>query len=93
MARPKQKDLPGMSDRKLTDLSDAAYDYAKIRDERMDLSQQESQLKQRLLTLMKKHKMKEYVYEDVEIRVVAEEETVRVRIRKAKEEESEEGEE
>jgi hypothetical protein len=34
--------------------------------------------------------MKEYIYEDVEIKVVAEEETVRVRIRKAKEDDGDE---
>lgn len=88
MARPKQKDLPGMSDRKLDDLSDTAHDYAKVRDSRMELSQEEGQLKAKLLTLMKKHRMKEYIYEDVEIRVVTEEESVKVRIRRQKEEET-----
>lgn len=81
-----QKDLPGMSDRKMSDLSDAAYDYAKIRDKRMALSQEEHGLKERLLGLMKKHRMKEYRYEDVEITVVAENEKVRVRIRQEKDE-------
>lgn len=90
MARPKQQDLPEMGNRQLKDLSDAAYDYASIRDKRMELSQDEHRLKEKLLSLMKKHKMKEYVYEDVEIKVVAEEETVRVRIRKQKEEDTEE---
>lgn len=88
MARPKQKDLPEMSDRKLDDLSDTAHDYAKVRDSRMELSQEEGQLKAKLLTLMKKHRMKEYIYEDVEIRVVTEEESVKVRIRRQKEEET-----
>lgn len=90
MARGKQNDLPGMSDRKLEDLSDTAYDYAKVRDKRMELSREEGELKSKLLTLMKRHRMKEYVYEDVEIRVVTEEETVKVRIRKAKEESEDE---
>lgn len=77
-----------MSDRKLDDLSDTAHDYAKVRDSRMELSQEEGQLKAKLLTLMKKHRMKEYIYEDVEIRVVTEEESVKVRIRRQKEEET-----
>lgn len=68
---PKQNDLPGMTDRKLSDLSDKAHEYAEIRDKRMALSTKEHELKQDLHGLMKRHKMKNYVFDDVEIQIVA----------------------
>ncbi len=83
---PDQKELPGMEDRKLADLVEAAEEYAKIRDKRQDLTKREVELKSDLLGLMKKHKRKEYVYDGIEIRVVTEEETVKVHISKKSEE-------
>jgi len=86
MARPRQQSLAGMENRKLADLHNVAQQYAGVRDERMELNQREVELKDQLLALMKKHDKREYLCEDVEIRVVAEEETVKVRILKPKEE-------
>jgi len=37
----RQKDLPGMEDRKITAIENAAQDYAEIRDQRQELTTQE----------------------------------------------------
>ena len=84
-----QNDLPGMSDRKIEALQDAAGEYAKKRDKRMKLLAEEVELKGELLKLMKHHKKEEYVYDGITIFIVPGEETVRVRIAKAKDEEEE----
>lgn len=90
MTKPKQEDLPGMSDRKLKDLHDCALEYAEKRDERQALLMEEVELKGKLLTLLKKHKMEHYEYEDVVIDLVHEEETVKVKIKRAKSEDEDE---
>jgi len=84
-SKPKQKDLPGMEERKIPDLHAAAEDYAEIRDERMALTEKEVPAKANLLELMHKHGKETYKYEDVEISVVHEEETVKVKIHREKE--------
>lgn len=81
---PKQERLPGVEN-KLKDLHDCALDYADKRDERQACLVEEVELKTKLLALMKKHKLEHYEYEDVNIDVVREEETVKVRIKHAKE--------
>lgn len=85
-----QNDLPGMSDRKIEALQDAAEEYAKKRDRRMKLLAEEVELKGELLKLMKRHKKEEYVYDGITISIVPGEETVKVRIAKAKDEEEQE---
>jgi hypothetical protein len=84
-----QKELPGMEDRRLEDLVEKATDYVKIRNKRQDLTKREVELKSDLLALMHKHKRKDYVFEDIEIHVVMEEETVKVKIHKEEAEEEE----
>jgi hypothetical protein len=84
MAKPEQKDLPGMEDREIKDLVSAARKYANVRDDRQVLTAKEVTLKQELLTLMKRHRKTEYIFDGIEIRVVTEEETVKVRIHKEK---------
>ena len=86
MAKPRQKQLPTMEDREIKDLRVGALDYAEVRDERMELTEREHDLKVKLLTLMKKHKKKEYNCDGIKISVVAEQETVKVKIRKEKDE-------
>jgi len=57
--------------------------YAEIRDRRIQLQtgpNGESALKEGLLKLMKSHRLEKYKYEDVEVLVVHEEETVKVKI-------------
>ncbi len=87
MPKPKQESLPGMEDRKIEDLVITARKYADVRDDRQELTLKEVELKNELLGLMKKHRKKEYIFDGIEIRVVAEEETVRVKIKKEAEEE------
>jgi CRISPR/Cas system CSM-associated protein Csm5 (group 7 of RAMP superfamily) len=84
VAKPKQVRL---IESKFDDLQDLAQQYAEVRDERQAQTNEEVRLKQELLAAMKKHKLKDYVYEDVEIHVVSESETIKVKIHKAKDEE------
>lgn len=78
--RPRQADL--IEDRAIKPLEDAAAEYAEVRDERMRLNEQESGLKAKLLSLMKKHGKTKYLHDGVSIEVVTEEETVKVRVKK-----------
>lgn len=80
--RPKQKTLPTMEDRAIQPLQDAAHEYASVRDERMDLNQREHKLKEKVLGLMRKHGKQRYRFQEIDIEVVSEEETVKVRIGK-----------
>jgi hypothetical protein len=81
-AKPEAVALPGMEDREITELKNAAIQYAGIRNERMELTQQEAELKQRLLALMHKHKKETYNYNGISIEVVHEEETVKVKVKR-----------
>lgn len=80
--KPKQGRLPEMEDPEIEELEAKAEEYADVRDRRMALTPQEDQLKKDLLALMKKHDKKTYVHDGYDIRIVAEEETVKVRIKK-----------
>jgi hypothetical protein len=86
MAKGKQDRIPGIEN-KLQDLHDAALSYADKRDERQACLLEEVALKQTLLGMMKKHKLEHYEYEDVNIDIVHEEETVKVRVKHAKKDE------
>jgi hypothetical protein len=81
-SKPQEMSLPGMEDRELAELKNTALQYAAIRDERMELTQQEAELKQRLLALMHKHKKETYNYNGISIEVVHEEETVKVKVKR-----------
>jgi hypothetical protein len=87
--RAKQENLPGMEQREIRALQNAAHEYAEVRDQRMELTADEVKLKGKLLGLMKENKLEKYKYQDVEIRVVHEEETIKVRIIKPKKAEAE----
>lgn len=82
--RPRQQEL--IEDRAIAPLESAAADYAEVRDERMRLNEQESGLKAKLLTLMKKNGKTTYNHGGIYIEVVSEEETVKVRVKKAERE-------
>jgi hypothetical protein len=77
---PRQKPLPGMEDRALQELEAKAEEYAEVRDERMSLTEQESELNAELLLLMKKYKKSEYHHGDVHCWVKYTEEKVKVKI-------------
>jgi hypothetical protein len=81
--KPRQKSLPGMQDRKIKALEDAAHDYADARDARMELSRTEIEHKDRLLKLMHKHNKKSYTSGNLSIELVVEKEKLKVKIKKA----------
>ena len=83
-----QDNLPGMEDREIKALQEAAIHYAKIRDKRQKLTAEEVELKADVLKLMHKHKREHYEYNGVSIDIVMEEETVKVKIRKVKDDEA-----
>ena len=74
--------LPGMEDPAIEELEDGAKQYAKVRDKRMALLEQEVELKGRLTAAMKKLKRTTYVHGKITINLVTEEETVKVKIQK-----------
>ena len=76
----RQKELPGMEDKHLEDLEENALAYAGVRDKRMALTRKEHDLKDILLTLMKRHEKQVYRVEEMEIKIVAKDETVKVKI-------------
>ena len=81
--RPHATPLPGMENRSIPELDNVAEEYADIRDQRMVLTTQESDLKKRALTLMHKYKKATYKHDGIEINVVPGEEDVKVRVKKA----------
>lgn len=84
--KPKrQPNLPGMEDNKIAELEAAALEYADGRDERMEMTKREVELKTLLLGLMRKHGKKTYKCGEIEIRVVPKDEMVKVKIHKPKE--------
>jgi len=77
---PRQQEL--IEDRAIAPLERAAADYADIRDQRMELNQEEASLKQSLIRLMKRHGKVRYHRNGVTIELVSEAETVKVRVKK-----------
>lgn len=84
---PRQQRLPGTGDAKLSDLHNAALDYADIRDQRQALTASEVELKGKLKDLMHKYKKEEYVYAGVSVTLVHEQENVKVRVKKESDDE------
>jgi len=81
--RPRPAPLPGMENSRIQALDDVAADYADIRDQRMELSTREHDLKVKALKLMHKHGKTIYKHDGIEINVVPGEEDVKVRVKKA----------
>jgi hypothetical protein len=75
-----QTDLPGMENRAIEELENAARRYAAIRDKRMALNDAEVKLQDLLLGLLKKHGKREYVRDGIRVWIKIEEEKVKVRI-------------
>jgi len=80
--KPRQARLPQMEDPQIEDLESSAEDYADIRDQRMELTKEETRLKGELLGLMKKHGRTSYVHDGYDIKVIVESEKLKVRIKK-----------
>jgi hypothetical protein len=81
--RPKSQALPGLEDHAIKPLEEAAEHYAEIRDQRMELTQREHELKIHALKLMRKYEKTIYRHNGVEITLVHGEDDVRVRVKKA----------
>lgn len=58
--RPKQDELPGVERPKIKEVEDAAEAYEEARDERMKLTEEETEAQVALVEVMKKHKVKVY---------------------------------
>jgi len=80
MALARQEALPGMEDRKLKDIHEAALNYADLRDARIEASGPEVDAKATLLQLMKKHQLEHYKFNGVEVDLVHEKENVKVKV-------------
>lgn len=83
MTIARQADLPGMTDRKLKDIHEAALVYADARDARVAASAPEVDAKQKLLELMKQHKIEHYKFDGVECDLIHEKENVKVKVHPA----------
>jgi hypothetical protein len=78
--RPEQVDLPGTEDSAIKPLEDAAKAYARVRDERMELTKEESKRKAALIPLMHKYQKTTYKRHGIEINLIPEAEDVKVKI-------------
>ncbi len=79
---PRQKSLPGMEDRAISALQNAALSYAEARDARVACSSVKVERKKQLLGLMHAHKKKRYQHGNVFIEIVPEGEKLKVKILK-----------
>jgi hypothetical protein len=78
---PRQQSLPGLEDRAIAVLDDAALSYAEIRDQRMELTLQETQAKDKVSKLMHKRGKTKYQHGNILIELIPEGEKVKVRIK------------
>jgi hypothetical protein len=83
--QPRTGSLPGLEDHAIKPLDHLAADYADIRDQRMDLTRQEVDLKARTLKLMKKYGKTKYQHNGILIEIEPGEETIKVRVKKVDE--------
>lgn len=88
--RPEQADLPGTEDSAIKPLEDAAKAYARVRDERMELTAEEAKRKAALIPLMHKYQKTTYRRHGIEINLIPEAEDVKVKIAKPGADEGEE---
>ena len=83
---PRQRQLPGVENNRVASIENVALSYAQVLDARMELTKQESDLKQKLLTLMHKLHKTEYRRNGISVTVTVEHEKVHVKVRGEKEE-------
>jgi hypothetical protein len=84
MTKNNQGRLPG-TDGGIPELEQLGFEYAALRDKRMQVGKEEVELKKKCLAAMKKHKREHYIYGDLEILVVPGEEKLKVRSNKQSE--------
>lgn len=58
--KKKQKRIPGTEEERIKEIDDAADDYVECRDKRMGLTEKEKEAKNRLIDVMKRHKLSVY---------------------------------
>lgn len=86
----RQVPLPGMEDRAISSLDDAAMSYDEVKKQRMALTEQEVEAKATVSTLMHKLKKTHYKHNGITIDLVPEGEKVKVKIKPEGEDEDDE---
>ena len=89
-SKPRQQALPTLEDHAIKELEAVAAEYAEIRDQRMELTKEESTLKQTAIRAMRKHNKTIYRHGGITIQLVDGEVDVKVKIKKPKADEDEE---
>lgn len=84
--RPVDQPLPGMEDARIGELEAVAESYADIRDRRMELTQEEAELKATAIKVLHKYNKLIYKRNGIEIRLVVGDEGVKVKVRKESDE-------
>ena len=79
--RASQKRLPGVEGG-IPELEQLGYEYAALRDQRMDLLKQEAKLRKKTIDAMRRHNLLEYKYEDLALKRIPGEEKLRVVVEK-----------
>jgi hypothetical protein len=82
--KPRARSLPGMEDHAIPELENIAVEYAEIRDQRMELTKQETELKSSAMKAMKRHGKTLYKHGGVTIQIISGDEDVKVKIAKPK---------
>jgi hypothetical protein len=81
---PRQAALPGMEDRGIQAIDDAALSYVEVRDQRIALQTGEggeTELKKKLMDLMHKSGKKSYKHGNISIEIVPEGEKIKVKVK------------
>lgn len=89
MARGKTETLPGVSNGKIIkEISDAAENYENIRDQRMELTKQEVDANDKLVAVMRKHKIRAYrddnYHPPLTVELAAKDATIKAKVRREK---------
>ncbi len=83
MAGKKQLKIPGTQPKEIKEVNAAAESYVDVRDERMALTERETEARDALVKVMKKHGLDVYVDEDAApplvVTIIAGEDKVKVR--------------
>lgn len=77
--RAKQAALPGVEPHRIPALTRLAKDYCSARDERMAAGVVEVELKDKLIGMMKEHKLESYVSNDTTIVLTAGKDNIKVK--------------
>lgn len=83
----RQERLPG-TENAIPELEELGHEYAGVRDERMDLTRKEVELKERLLEAMKRNDLSACRYQDIEMEIVPGKEKVKVKVSSVEEPEA-----